>query len=225
MKTNTFITLSTATANVGVLIGLVFLLFELKQTRRIALSEIRQERVSGIIDQCSANARDVAFSEMYHRVFVDAEFSLLENVEIKGQLLQHEFARFYRLEDSYFQHTIGLMDYAPYRFSMEMAVNRQPLWDFLGLDTRTRNSDWATDLDAFKSSPNYSPSDWREKFIAWEKSRGWPIEDFIPANLHQLPPEKIVVLWGNLCFNLDSGNSRHTRDSKHAFSLCCWTSL
>jgi len=172
MKTNTFITLSTATANVGVLIGLIFLLFELKQTRRIALSEIRQERVSGIIAQCSANARDAAFSEMYHRVFVDAEFSLLENVEIKGQLLHHEFARFYRLEDSYFQHTIGLMDYAPYRFSMEMAVNRQPLWDFLGLDTKTRNSDWATDLDAFKSSPNYSPSDWREKFIAWEKSRG-----------------------------------------------------
>ena len=171
MRTNTFITLSTATANVGVLIGLIFLLFELKQTRRIALSEIRQERVSGIIDQCSANARDVAFSEMYHRVFVDAEFSLLENVEIKGQLLQHEFARFYRLEDSYFQRTIGLMDYAPYRFSMEMAANRQPLWDFLGLDTKTRNSDWATDLDAFKSSPNYSPSDWREKFIAWVESK------------------------------------------------------
>ena len=172
MKTNTFITLSTATANIGVLIGLIFLLFELKQTRRIALSEIRQARVSGIIDQCSANARDAAFSEMYHRVFVDAEFSLLENVEIKGQLLQHEFARFYRLEDSYFQHTIGLMDYAPYRFSMEMAANRGPLWDFLGLDTKIRNSEWAKELDAFKSSPNYSPSDWKEKFIAWEKSRG-----------------------------------------------------
>ena len=171
LKTNTFITLNTASANIGVLVGLVFLIFELRQSSAIALSEIRQERVSGVIDQCSANARDVAFSELYHRVFVDAEFSLLENVEIKGQLLQHEFARFYRLVDSYFQYTIGLMDYAPYRFSMEMALNRQPLWDFLGLDTRTRNSDWATDLDAFKSSPNYSPSDWREKFIAWVENK------------------------------------------------------
>ena len=171
MKSSTILTITTAFGNVAVLVGLVFLIIELKQTRRIALAEIRQERVSGIIDQCSANARDVAFSELYHRVFVDAEFSLLENVEIKGQLLQHEFARFYRLEDSYFQYTIGLMDYAPYRFSMEMAVNRQPLWDYLGLDTRTRNADWATDLDAFKSSPNYSPSDWREKFIAWVESK------------------------------------------------------
>ena len=171
MKTNTFITLSTATANIGVLVGLVFLLFELRQNRRIALSEIRQERISGLIDQCSANARDAAFSEIYHRVFVDAEFSLLENLEMKGQLLQHELARFYRLEDTYFQHKIGLMDFAPYRFSMEMAVNRQPLWDFLGLDIRTRNSDWATDLDAFKSSPNYSPSDWREKFITWVQNK------------------------------------------------------
>ena len=171
MKTNTFITLSTTLANIGVLIGLILLVIELRQTSKVALSQIRQERVSGIIDQCSANARDVAFSEMYHRVFVDAEFSLLENVEIKGQLLQHEFARFYRLEDSYFQHTIGLMDYAPYRFSMEMALNRQPLWDFLDLDIRTRNSDWATDLNAFKSSPNYSPSDWREKFITWVQNK------------------------------------------------------
>ena len=171
MKTNTFITLSTATANVGVLIGLIFLLFELKQTRRIALSEIRQERITGLINQCSANARDAAFSEIYHRVFVDAEFSLLENLEIKGQLLQNELARFYRLEDTYFQHKIGLMDFAPYRFSMEMALNRQPLWDFLDLNIRTRNSDWATDLNAFKSSPNYSPSDWREKFIAWVESK------------------------------------------------------
>lgn len=171
MKSSTIFTITTAFGNVAVLVGLVFLIIELKQTQRIALSEIRQERVSGIIDQCSANARDVAFSELYHRVFVDAEFSLLENVEIKGQLLQHEFARFHRLEDSYFQYTIGLMDYAPYRFSMEMALNRQPLWDFLGLDTRTRNSDWATNLDAFKSSPNYSPSDWREKFIAWVESK------------------------------------------------------
>ena len=135
MKSSTILTITTALGNVAVLVGLVFLIIELKQTRRIALSEIRQERVSGVIDQCSANARDVAFSELYHRVFVDAEFSLLENVEIKGQLLQHEFARFYRLEDSYFQYTIGLMDYAPYRFSMEMAVNRQPLWDYLGLET------------------------------------------------------------------------------------------
>ena len=104
MKTNTFITVSTATANVGVLIGLIFLLFELKQTRRIALSEIRQERVTGLINQCSANARDAAFSEIYHRVFVDAEFSLLENLEIKGQLLQLELARFYRLEAVSYTH-------------------------------------------------------------------------------------------------------------------------
>ena len=75
---------------------------ELRQTSKVALSRIRQERVSGIIVQWSVNARDVVFSEMYHRVFLDAEFSLLENVEAKGQILQHEFARFDHLEDSYF---------------------------------------------------------------------------------------------------------------------------
>ena len=73
------------------------------------------------------------------KVFLDAEFSLLENVEAKGQILQHEFARFDHLEDSYFQHKIGLINYAPYWSSMKMAVNRHPLWDFIALDSKTRN--------------------------------------------------------------------------------------
>ena len=51
MKTNTFITLSTAAANVGVLVGLVFLIFEIKQNSAIALSEIRQERTLSIINE------------------------------------------------------------------------------------------------------------------------------------------------------------------------------
>lgn len=80
----------------------------------------------------------------------------------KGQILRHEFARFDRLDDSYFQHKIGLINYAPYRLSMKMAVNRHSLWDFLAFDSKTRNLDWATDLDTFKSSLNYRPSDWKE---------------------------------------------------------------
>tara|TARA_B100001093_G_scaffold442753_1_gene444679 strand:- start:345 stop:542 length:198 start_codon:yes stop_codon:yes gene_type:complete len=62
---------------------------------------------------------------------------------------------------------------------MEMAANRQPLWDFLDLDTKIRKSEWAKELDALESSPNHSPSDWKEKFIAWEKSRGLSIKVLI----------------------------------------------
>ena len=53
MKTNTFITLSTATANIGVLVGLVFLIFELRQTSSIAQSEIRQDRSNAMIEEFS----------------------------------------------------------------------------------------------------------------------------------------------------------------------------
>ena len=66
MKTNTFITLSTATANIGVLVGLIFLLVELKQTRKIALSEIRQERTMSVIDEYASFASDKAFSDILH---------------------------------------------------------------------------------------------------------------------------------------------------------------
>ena len=61
MKTNTFITLSTATANIGVLVGLVFLIFELRQNSAIALSQIRQERPLSIIAQYTSFAQDKEF--------------------------------------------------------------------------------------------------------------------------------------------------------------------
>ena len=171
MKTNTFITLSTATANIGVLVGLVFLIYELRQNSSIAKSQIRQERVSGLIEQFSGNARDAAIADLYWDVFLDEQFDLIDGTN-RARLYQFEIARFHRLEDAYFQYKSGLIDYQPYRFSMERAANRLPLWEFLGIDVAIRNADLARDLDDLIESPEYHPSDWRERFIAWEKGRG-----------------------------------------------------
>ena len=74
MKTNTFITLSTATANVGVLIGLVFLIFELRQNSAIALSQIRQERSLSVIQEYSNYAQDKEFNELKTRAIMDGDF-------------------------------------------------------------------------------------------------------------------------------------------------------
>ena len=74
MKTNTFITLSTATANIGVLVGLVFLIFELRQTSTIALSQMTQQRALSYIDQNVAYAPDHEFSELMARVYKQHDF-------------------------------------------------------------------------------------------------------------------------------------------------------
>ena len=55
---------------------------------------------------------------------------------------------------------------------MERAANRLPFWEFLKISVAKRNEDLARDLEELIESPDYNPSDWREKFIAWEKSRG-----------------------------------------------------
>ena len=81
MKTNTFVTLSTATANVGVLVGLVFLIFEIKQNSAIALSEIRQERTLSIINEYTSYARDERFNSLLHRAINNADFDSVSNKE------------------------------------------------------------------------------------------------------------------------------------------------
>ena len=101
MKTNTFITLSTATANIGVLVGLIFLLVELKQTRKIALSEIRQERTMSVIDEYASFASDKAFSDILHTSLDDGEFGSLSKSDW-NQIRLYELARTVRLEDVFF---------------------------------------------------------------------------------------------------------------------------
>ena len=64
----------------------------------------------------------------------------------------------------------GLIDYQPYRFSMERVANRLSLWKFLRNSGATRNEDLARDLDKLTESPDYQLSDWAIKFIEWEKS-------------------------------------------------------
>ena len=53
MKSSTILTITTALGNVAVLIGLVFLFIELRQTWSIARSEIRQGRSNAMIEEFS----------------------------------------------------------------------------------------------------------------------------------------------------------------------------
>ncbi|MBN11721.1 MAG: hypothetical protein CMI17_01755 [Opitutaceae bacterium] len=102
MKSNTVLTITTAVGNAALLAGLVFLIFELRQNSSIAKSQIRQERVSGLIEQFSGNARDGVLSDLYCDVFIDGQFDLLKGTN-KAKLYQFEIDRFHRLEDVYFQ--------------------------------------------------------------------------------------------------------------------------
>ena len=171
MKTNTFITLSTATANIGVLVGLVFLIFELRQNSAIALSQIRQERTLSIIDEYSAIAQDEIFSDLLARALNDGDFDAITNKEW-NQLVHYEMARSVRLEDVFFQYKKGLLDESVYLFSISMAASRLPIWKWLNVSEP--NPEFAAAIGSYMSTDDFTPSALAIQFAEWSANKDSP---------------------------------------------------
>ena len=164
MKTNTFITLSTATANIGVLVGLIFLLVELKQTRKIALSEIRQERTMSVIDEYASFASDKAFSDILHTSLDDGEFGSLSKSDW-NQIRLYELARTVRLEDVFFQYQQGLIDEVAYNFSLAMAASRLPIWKWLKI--ADPSPEFSKAIEAYIKDQDFKQTLLAAKFQEW----------------------------------------------------------
>ena len=168
MKKNTFITLSTATANVGVLVGLVFLIFEIKQNSAIALSEIRQERTLSIINEYTSYARDEQFNSLLHRAIDNADFDSVSNKEW-GQIRHYELARGFRLEDVFFQYQEGLIDESAYRFSIAMAASRTPLWKWLRIPDP--NPEFRAAIESYMDDKDFKESNFAIFFKKWSEGK------------------------------------------------------
>jgi len=172
MKTNTFITLSTATANIGVLVGLVFLIFELRQNSAIALSQIRQERSLSVIQEYSNYAQDEEFSNLLNRAIRGTDFDSISDDEW-NQLANYELARMTRLEDVFFQHKEGLIDNSIAEFSLGMGATRLPLWKWLKIVSV--NPEYTAAVEAHSNKSNFEPTLHSSKFVEWAKLNESPI--------------------------------------------------
>jgi len=171
MKTNTFITLSTATANIGVLIGLVFLIFELRQNSAIALSQIRQERTLSVIDEYTSYAQDERFSDLLSRLQSDGDFGSITKREWQ-QIRYYELARSVRLDDVLFQHRQGLIDDGLFRFSMSIAASRLPLWKWLNVGEPT--VEFAEAIEAHVDEDDFKQSKFAAMFSEWSADKDSP---------------------------------------------------
>ena len=171
MKTNTFITLSTATANIGVLVGLVFLIFELRQNSKIALSQIRQERTLSVIDQYSAYAQKEEFTDLLTRAFGDGDFDSITKKEW-GQIRYYELARAARLEDVFFQYSQGLIDETLYRLSLNMAASRLSIWKWLKVSNP--NPDFSAAIADYRNSEAFKETNFAVSFTKWSKDKESP---------------------------------------------------
>jgi len=172
MKTNTFITLSTATANIGVLVGLVFLIFELRQNSAIALSQMTQERAAMLVDQNIAYVTNQEISKLMARIYTHFDFDSVTKDEW-DQIARHEVIVRTRQRDIWFQYSKGLIDEEVYLLAINSAANRLPLWEWLKIPLPGK---FTKDVANRSKEEGFQGSPIRTKFIEWSKDKKSPYE-------------------------------------------------
>ena len=130
------LTQSTVLSNVAVLVGLVFLIIELRQSSAIALSQMTQERTMEYIDQHASYAADKDFSELCALVYFQFDYDSVTQEEW-NQIIRFEESERTRLRDNWFQGERGLIDQSIYDPSLRGAGRRLEPWKWLGIATGT----------------------------------------------------------------------------------------
>ena len=167
MKSSTILTISTALGNVAVLVGLVFLIIELKQTSSIARSEIRQDRSNAMIEEFSQiYSEDSVLS--VHMALMEGDFEAINGLE-KERLFWFERVRYQRFEDVYYEWDKGLIDESAYQESMNYAAIRKDLWLWLDIPMPNRAMNEA--VDQLHSSPSFTLKPWAIRFSEWLESK------------------------------------------------------
>ena len=167
MKSSTILTITTALGNVAVLVGLVFLIIELKQTSSIARSEIRQDRSNAMIEEFSQiYSEDSVLS--VHMALMEGDFEAINGLE-KERLFWFERVRYQRFEDVYYQWEKGLIDESAYQESMNYAAIRKDLWLWLDIPMPNRAMNEA--VDQLHSSPSFTLKPWAIRFSEWLESK------------------------------------------------------
>ena len=167
MKSSTILTITTALGNVAVLVGLVFLIIELKQTSSIARSEIRQDRSNAMIEEFSQiYSEDSVLS--VHMALMEGDFEAINGLE-KERLFWFERVRYQRFEDVYYQWEKGLIDESAYQESMNYAAIRKDLWHWLDIPMPNRAMNET--VDQLHSSPSFTLKPWAIRFSDWLESK------------------------------------------------------
>ena len=178
MKTNTFITLSTATANIGVLVGLVFLIFELRQNSAIALSQMTQERALSYVDQHVSYSADEDFAELYARVFFRCDFDSITPKEW-DQITRNEEAERARQRDVWFLAKNGMIDPKLGTNRLDQSARRLPLWEWLKV-AFPQDAVFHKEILEHSNSDDFQPDYWgrpfHAKFKEWVKDKKSPHE-------------------------------------------------
>ena len=118
-------------ANIGVVIGLVVVIFEIRESNRQTISSTNVARYSEI----ETSMRDAALSEYLPEIYVIVQESGVRelNEEQLFRLRSWEMARILRMEGQYVQYHDGYLPETGYQIMLKTAEELAPLWKELGI--------------------------------------------------------------------------------------------
>ena len=134
----------TLLANVGVVIGLVVVIFEIRESNRQTTSATNVARYSEI----ESSMRDAAISDHLPEIYVIVEKSGVEELD-REQLFRirsWEMARIIRMEGQYVQFHDGYLPETGYKIMIETAKENLQLWNDLGI--QSANSEFRAAIES-----------------------------------------------------------------------------
>lgn len=108
-------------ANLGALLGVVILIFELQQTRELTRAQIRHEMAAGIVELLQVPAADEQLADILLRAETGAALTDVE--QFRFELRTNALLRYW--EDVHYQHRAGLYD--PQEFDRQRDAWRESL--------------------------------------------------------------------------------------------------
>ena len=137
-KLNRWLTLL---ANIGVVIGLALLIYEVRQSQNLAETEAAVRR----LDQMQVAQVEIATSELLAAIRVKA---LSEGVDSLTSVEHYKLSRWessvrLRMRSQYIEYVRGYLDQETADFIVKAAANSLPYWEELGYELGDREFDQA----------------------------------------------------------------------------------
>jgi hypothetical protein len=133
----------TLLANIGVVIGLVIIIIEVRESNLQATSATTMARYTEI----ETSNRDFAMSDHLPAIYVQVETSGVESLDAEqlSRIQSWEMARILRMEGQFVQYQAGYLTESNYKIMLDVAREIEPLWKELNI--QSRNTDFLKALE------------------------------------------------------------------------------
>ena len=131
-------------ANLGVILGLVFLGIQISQSNRVTIAATYQARISEIETSFQNSALSEYMPIIYDKIDHDG-VSSLTSIEFR-RIRDWETARIYRMQGQHYQYQQGYLEDNSFTDLITSARTLLPFWTSLGIDVSTFDPEFIANI-------------------------------------------------------------------------------